>query len=124
MLLGAIDTSASKRRSTLSPGRAGVPGYIYFESLLNMPLTGRTIKLVNRFQESCARQSTEAAGRLAVLLLVAWLGLLASPVVAQKTDVVHMSNGNVIIGEVKRMEHGLLEFSVDDIVNRLQIKWE
>ena len=35
-----------------------------------------------------------------------------------------MRNGNVIVGEVKRLDRGLLEFSVDDINNRLQIKWE
>lgn len=58
------------------------------------------------------------------LVFVALFGLLASHASAQKTDVVHLSNGNVIVGEVKKLEHGLLEFSVDDISNRLQIQWE
>ena len=58
------------------------------------------------------------------------LGLLllsmtsAAVVHAEKTDVVKLYNGNEIVGEVKSLERGLLEYSVDDISNRLQIKWE
>ena len=55
---------------------------------------------------------------------MALLGLLASPALAEKTDVVVMDNGNVIVGEIKKMVRGLLEFSVDDISGRLQIEWE
>ena len=58
------------------------------------------------------------------LFFVALLILPASPALAQKTDVVHMDNGNRIVGEVKKLELGLLELSVDDIVDRLRIKWE
>lgn len=58
------------------------------------------------------------------ITLVALLALLSSPAVAEKTDVVVMDNGNVIVGEVKKMVRGLLEFSVDDISGRLQIEWE
>ena len=97
---------------------------IYFRSAPNGPDTGHRVNAVNRLPVCRARPSTEAFETLLVLLLAVWSGLLASPVVAQKTDVVHMSNGNVITGEVKRMEHGLMEYSVDDIVNRLQIKWK
>jgi hypothetical protein len=59
-----------------------------------------------------------------VILLAAALGLTTSPALAQKTDVVYMDNGNVIIGEVKKLERGLLEFSVDDVKGRLRIEWE
>lgn len=56
--------------------------------------------------------------------LLSVLILLAASVLAEKTDVLTMRNGNVIVGEVKKLERGILEYSVDDISNRLQIKWE
>ena len=65
-----------------------------------------------------------AKGSSIAICLPTLLCLLASPVAAQKTDVVTLDNGNVIIGEVKKLERGLLEYSVDHISNRLQIKWE
>jgi hypothetical protein len=33
--------------------------------------------------------------------------LLASPALAQKTDVIHLRNGNVIVGEVKKLDREL-----------------
>jgi len=57
-------------------------------------------------------------------VLVALFGLLGAPALAKNTDVVVMDNGNVIVGEIKLLERGLLEFSVDDITDRLRIKWE
>ena len=38
---------------------------------------------------------------------------LVSSALAQKTDVVHMSNGNVFVGEVKKLELGLQDFFWD-----------
>lgn len=49
--------------------------------------------------------------------------LTASPALAEKTDVVHLDNGNVITGEIKALRNGLLDYSVDHM-NRLQIKWD
>lgn len=60
----------------------------------------------------------------ASFLLFVVLELQAALALAEKTDLVQMENGNAIIGEVKSLDRGLLEYSVDDIVNRLQIKWD
>lgn len=68
------------------------------------------------------RSSAAPPGTLSLLVCSFFL-LLPHLSLAQKTDVVEMRNGNVIVGEIKKMNHGLLEYSVDDIVNRLQIKW-
>ncbi len=54
---------------------------------------------------------------------MALLGI-ASPAFAQKTDVVRMDNGSAVIGEVEKLERGLLQFSVDDILGSLRIEWE
>lgn len=47
-----------------------------------------------------------------------------STLFAQKTDYVKLENGNELIGEIRRLNNGLLEYSVADILGRLQIKWE
>jgi hypothetical protein len=69
----------------------------------------------------CIERPMPARKGVPALVLVGLLGLLASPALAQKTDMVHMDNGNVIVGEIKKLEHGLLEFSVDDIAGNLRI---
>jgi hypothetical protein len=52
---------------------------------------------------------------------LALMGAIA-PLQAQKTDVVVMTNGNRITGEVKGLSHGTLDYSTDDM-GRLSIEW-
>jgi hypothetical protein len=58
--------------------------------------------------------------RLACLLLAMFW---AMPAMAEKTDVIVLVNGDRITGEVKQLEHGLLEFKTDDI-GTLSIEWD
>lgn len=60
-----------------------------------------------------------AAGTVAVL--VCWAH--ATPVYAQKTDVVTLANGDRITGEIERLERGRLEFSTDD-AGTLYLEWD
>ena len=55
-------------------------------------------------------------------LVLAALVLSASPVTAQKTDVVTIQNGNAITGEIKQLDRGQLEYGTDDM-GTLQIEW-
>ena len=57
------------------------------------------------------------------LLVPSLLGLFASPVAAQKTDIVTLANGDRITGEVERLERGRLEFSTDD-AGTLYLEWD
>lgn len=52
------------------------------------------------------------------------LCMLAVPAAAKKTDVITMDTGKVFVGEIKKMEYGLLELSMDEVRSRLQIKWD
>ena len=59
-----------------------------------------------------------------------WLGLLlaagmaaATPLRAQKTDVVVLPNGDRITGEIKGVSRGKLDYSTDD-AGRISIEWE
>jgi len=61
--------------------------------------------------------SAAACGAFALALM----GAIA-PLQAQKTDVVVMTNGNRITGEVKDLSHGTLDYSTDDM-GRLSIEW-
>jgi len=56
-------------------------------------------------------------------LAVALCTLSPLSALAQKTDIIRMDNGNVFIGEVKRLRKGLLEVTIDDVTNRLSIEW-
>ncbi len=58
------------------------------------------------------------------LLLVSFFLLVVLSVAGQRTDKVQLENGDVITGEIKRMNLGLLEYSVDDIQGRINVKWE
>ncbi len=42
---------------------------------------------------------------------------------AQKTDVLILINNDVITGEIKKLEHGMLVYKTDD-VGTLQVKWD
>ena len=48
---------------------------------------------------------------------------LAAPAWAQKTDIVVLSNGDRITGEIKELERGQLEFSTDD-AGTLYLEWD
>ena len=61
--------------------------------------------------------SAAACGASALALM----GAMA-PLQAQKTDVVVMTNGNRITGEVKDLSHGTLDYSTDDM-GQLSIEW-
>ena len=56
-----------------------------------------------------------------VSVLVCWAH--ATPVYAQKTDVVTLANGDRITGEIERLERGRLEFSTDD-AGTLYLEWD
>lgn len=64
------------------------------------------------------------AWRLLALLLATALGAAAraAPLVAQKTDVIVLRNGDRVTGEIKGLSHGLLDYSTDD-VGRLKVEW-
>jgi hypothetical protein len=55
-----------------------------------------------------------------LILVLTWPEQLS----AQKTDRVLLQNGDGLVGEIKRMNESLLEFSQDDILGRIYIKWE
>ena len=47
---------------------------------------------------------------------------LASPLFAQKTDIVTLYNGDKITGEIKELDHAKLKYSTDDI-STIYIEW-
>ncbi len=57
----------------------------------------------------------------------AWIPILlsfaATPLAAQKTDVLILGNGDHITGEIKKLDRGQLEYSTDDM-GRLFIEWD
>lgn len=57
-----------------------------------------------------------------ILIILAFALLLAAPTLAQKTDTIKVINGNIITGEIKALEYGLLTFKTDDI-GTLRVKW-
>lgn len=57
------------------------------------------------------------------LLAVALL-LVAATAAAMKTDVIVMDNGNVLVGEIKFLEYGILELSMTDIKGRVRVEWK
>jgi hypothetical protein len=56
------------------------------------------------------------------VLVLALMGV-ATPLQAQKTDVVVLQNGDQITGEIKGVAHGKLDYSTDD-AGRLSIEWD
>lgn len=48
---------------------------------------------------------------------------LATPAVAQKTDVVHLKNGDAITGEIKELSRGKLRYKTDDM-GTIYVEWE
>jgi len=57
------------------------------------------------------------------LLVISLLVLAAGPVLAQKTDVLVMLNGDRVTCEIKKLEHGKLTVKTDDM-GTVQITWE
>ena len=66
-----------------------------------------------------ARVISRAALLSTVLLLLNGVALYAQP----KTDIVTLTNGDRITGEVKRLDRGRLEFSTDD-AGTLYLEWD
>jgi len=50
------------------------------------------------------------------------LALGASPLTAQKVDMIYLTNGDHIRGEIKSLEHGRIEYKTDDL-GTVNIKW-
>ncbi len=69
-----------------------------------------------------ARRRRTAAG-IALALSSALLPPTATPLIAQKTDVVILRNGDHITGEVKKLALGKLSYSTDDM-GTISIEWE
>ena len=57
-----------------------------------------------------------------VLIISSLLILFSKPVSAQKDDTIRLDNGDRITGEIKKIDHGILEFKTDDI-GTLNIEW-
>lgn len=60
---------------------------------------------------------------LRAVCLALLLAGVVPPLLAQKTDVVQLDDGNIIIGEVKKLEYGLLRFKTD-FMGTLDIQWD
>jgi hypothetical protein len=60
---------------------------------------------------------------MSAVALVAAFTLLAPATFAKKTDVVHIANGNVLVGEIKRLGRGILDFKVDHM-GTPRIQWK
>jgi len=56
-------------------------------------------------------------------LTCALLALLAVPAAAQKADTLLLRNGDRIIGEVKQLENGLLDYKTDNM-STISVKWD
>jgi hypothetical protein len=64
-----------------------------------------------------AKQSVSILLHLSILLI------LVSYSYAQRTDVVSLKNGSNIVGEIRKLDRGKLEFKTDDI-STIYIEWE
>jgi hypothetical protein len=63
------------------------------------------------------------ADRLRTLILAVGVSLLASPALAEKTDIVVLLNGDHLTGEVKRLRYGQLMFATDNM-GTVYIEWD
>jgi hypothetical protein len=66
---------------------------------------------------------TRPASITGLLTLAASFGLLASPALAEKTDVVVLVNGDHITGEVQELAYGQLKFKTDHM-GTIYIEWD
>src|SRR5512135_3033496 len=71
----------------------------------------------------CASRRPRIAPWPATLGLFAWFALLPGPLCAQKTDVIVLTNGDRLTGEIKGVSHGKLDYLTDD-AGRPSIEWE
>ena len=58
-----------------------------------------------------------------ILITLAFMILGASPVYAEKTDVVVLRNGDRITGEIKELRRGMLKYKTDDM-STIYIEWD
>jgi hypothetical protein len=58
-------------------------------------------------------------GRLTILLLFSWVAVSAQ----KNRDLVIMKNGDRLTGEVKKLQNGILYFSVDYVADSIQLDW-
>jgi hypothetical protein len=65
---------------------------------------------------------TDVDLRARVLLVLVAIVCAASPALAEKTDVVHLENGDDLTGEIKVVERGRLKFSTD-FMGTIFIEW-
>ena len=56
---------------------------------------------------------------LGTVVLLLW----TSPVSAEKTDVIHLVNGDKVTGEIKRLQRGQLQYKTDSM-STIYIEWE
>lgn len=52
------------------------------------------------------------------------IGLLATAARAEKTDLVVMDDGNRFTCEIKKLDSGLLELSLDNVKSNIQVEWK
>ena len=69
------------------------------------------------FQSWFFKPAPQAAGIFVLLLAI------ATPAFSEKTDIVMLTNGDKITGEVKSLQYGKLNFKTDDM-GTLSIKWD
>jgi hypothetical protein len=60
-----------------------------------------------------------AVAVLGAVMLLVW----ASPVSAEKTDVIHLVNGDKVTGEIKRLQRGQLRYKTDSM-STIYVEWE
>lgn len=75
---------------------------------------------MRRFDLRCSKPVSGA--RLTIWAVIATM--LASPAAAQKTDVVVLDDGNRFVGEIKRLDRGLLVLSLNGFNGDASVKWD
>lgn len=79
----------------------------------------------NRAGRSAAHSSANCTARRApaVRVVPLLLTLAASPLGAQKVDMIYLTNGDRVRGEIKKLEHGRIEYKTDDL-GTVNVKWD
>ena len=85
-----------------------------------MPPAGTAFPCRSR---QCSVATIAGRGWGRVRTIVAALVFAAAPLTAQKVDMIYMSNGDRIRGEIKRLEYGRVEYKTDDL-GTVSVKWD